>query len=105
MFSHAFYKRTSKAWKAKKDTFDARRGERIDWIKAVLEDASIIPHVGYDKAKGTYDRSRRVTLLTSENYLVVIRDEGKQWRFVTAYLVDDQRTANKISASPIWKKI
>lgn len=105
MFTHAFYKRTSKSWKAKKDSFDIARGERIDWIKAVLEDASILPRAGYDKAKGTYDGSRRVTFLTPDNYLVVIREDGAKWRFVTAYLVDDSRTVGKILASPIWKKV
>lgn len=104
MFTHAFYKRSQKAWEAKKQSFDLTRGERIDWIKAVLEDASIIPREGYDKAKKIYDGSRRVAFLSPENYLVVIREDGTKWRFVTAYLVDNEKTANKILTSPVWRR-
>lgn len=104
MFTHAFYKRKSRSWKAKKDSFDVSRGERVDWIKAVLEDPSIVPYQGYNKATGTYDGSRRVAFLTPENYLVVIREDGEKWRFVTAYVVDNPSTASKILSSPIWKR-
>lgn len=104
MFEHAFYTRTRKSWKAKKDHFAVERGERIDWIKHVLADPAIIPRKGYDKEKRTYDNTRRVTFLTPENYVVVINiikpGEGK---FVTAYLVDNSDTANKLSAAPVWE--
>ena len=76
----------------------------MDWIKAVLEDPSIVPYQGYNKATGTYDGSRRVAFLTPENYLVVIREDGEKWRFVTAYVVDNPSTASKILSSPIWKR-
>src|SRR6056297_2083711 len=71
-FDHAFYKRTHKSWHASKDSFSKLRGERMDWIKHVLQDPNIIPRKGYDKAKNSYDNTRRVTFLNEQNYLVVI---------------------------------
>lgn len=104
MFEHAFYKRTQKSWKAKKNAVDIERCKRMAWIKEVLLDPSIVPRVGFDKAKDTYDNSRRVALVSQEKYVVVIRNTGKKWRFVTAYIIDNQDTYNKLMASPIWQK-
>lgn len=104
-FEHAFYIRTRKSWSAPKDKYSEERGERIDWIKAILEDPDIAPRKGYDKAKKSYDNSRRVVFWAPNNYVVVIyinkKGEGK---FVTAFLVDNQDTATKIANSPIWEK-
>jgi hypothetical protein len=104
-FDHSFYKRTHQSWEAKKDRFSYERGERMDWIKYVLQDPNIIPRKGYDKAKKSYDNTRRVTFLSDENYLVVIfinkKGEGK---FVTAYVVDNEEASNKIRNSPRWEK-
>ena len=103
MFEHAFYTRTCKSWKAKKDHFAVDRGERIDWIKYVLLDSSIIPRQGYDKAKRSYDNSRRVTFLTPNNYVVVISIiKPGNAKFVKAYLVDNSDTASKLSSAPVW---
>lgn len=103
-FDHAFYKRSRKSWKAGKDSFSTERGERLDWIKHVLQDPNITPRKGYDKAKDTYDNTRRVTFMNEENYLVVIyinkKGEGK---FVTAYIVDNETAAEKIRNSPVWE--
>lgn len=104
-FEHAFYKRTNKTWKAKKDQFFRSRGERIDWIKCILQDKSITPKKGYDKATGSYDNSRRVAFLSKDMYLVVIYINNKgEGSFVTAYEVDNQNAANKILNSPDWEK-
>lgn len=104
-FKHAFYKRSRKSWHAEKDSFCNLRGERMDWIKYVLQDPKIIPRKGYDKEKNSYDNSRRVTFLTEENYLVVIfinkKGEGK---FITAYVVDNEEAAEKIRNSPKWEE-
>lgn len=104
-FEHAFYIRTSKKWTAKKDHFSVERGERIDWIKHVLLDSSIIPRQGYDKARKKYDNSRRVAFLAPNNYVVIIMIDNKgEGRFVTAYLVDSDDVAKKIASSPVWTK-
>lgn len=71
----------------------------------MLQDPKIVPRKGYDKAKNSYDNTRRVTFLTEENYLVVIfiNKKGKG-KFVTAYLVDNDAAAEKIRNSPQWEK-
>jgi len=102
MFEHAFYKRRVKQWKAAKDCLDMDRCLRMSWIKDVLLDSTIIPRQGYDKATGKNDNSRRVALVSKEKYVVIIRDDGTKWRFVTAYLVDNTDTYDKLMASPIW---
>lgn len=103
-FEHAFYKRTMKSWKAPKDVFSKSRGKRLDWIKHVLQDPSIKPKKGYDKAKDTYDDTRRVAFLTEENYLVVIYINNKgEGKFVSAYVVDNDYAASKIRNSPDWE--
>ena len=102
MFEHAFYERTTKTWKSPKTTVDFDRCKRMPWIEEVLKDSSIIPLQGYDKAINKYDNSRRVVLISPEQYLVVIRQDKNKWRFVTAYLVDNVNTLNKILASPKW---
>ncbi len=104
-FEHAFYKRSKATWKAKKSLFDVSRAERMDWIKAVLQDPQIIPKKGFDKARDSYDNKRRVTFLNEENYLVVIElDKKGKGIFVTAYLVDNENAAEKIRSSPNWEK-
>ncbi len=103
-FKHAFYKRTQKSWKAKKDIFSKERGERLDWIKYVLQDPSIVPRKGYDKAKNSYDNTRRVTFMNDENFLVVIYiNKDGRGKFVTAYVVDNGKAAEKIRNSPRWE--
>lgn len=102
MFEHAFYKRTAKAWKAKKDCVDFERCKRMPWINEVLQDSTIIPRQGYDKARGKNDNSRRIALVSREKYVVVIRSTGRTWRFVTAYIIDNIDTYNKLMAAPKW---
>ena len=103
MFEHAFYVRSSKSWKSKKDHFSTDRGERIDWIKYVLNDSTITPRQGYDKEKKRPDNSRRVAFLARNNYVVIIQLTGKRMaRFITAYIVDSADVARKINASPVW---
>ncbi|MGB4438436.1 MAG: hypothetical protein WBJ13_04255 [Sedimentibacter sp.] len=104
-FEHAFYKRTEKSWKAPKDSFSKERGERLDWIKCVLQDPTVTPRKGYDKATGSYDNTRRVTFINEQNYVVVIYINKKgTGKFVTAYIVDNEKTAEKIRNSPLWEK-
>lgn len=78
------------------------RCQRIPWIKEVLLDSSIVPRQGYDKATGRNDNSRRVTLISKERYVVIIRSDGTKWRFVTAYLIDNNDTYKKLMSAPLW---
>jgi len=102
MFEHAFYKRATRSWRAPKTVFDWDRGRRMPWIRDVLQDATIVPRQGYDKATGNHDNSRRVVLVSREMYVVVIRSDDTKWRFVTAYIIDNNDTYNKLITAPPW---
>jgi len=54
------------------DAFSSQRAERIDWIKAALQDSNAELHVGREGKKKRYDRSHRVALVVGD-YVVVIR--------------------------------
>ena len=99
-FSHCFYESTRR--NKIKDQFSRLRAERIDWIKATLEDPNADLYIGWDGKKKRYDRSHRVALVVGD-YVVVIRLTGKQSaEFVTAYVADSQSTLAKIKRSPKW---
>lgn len=102
-FDHCFFE--SSNCDGIKDRFSMLRAERIDWIKATLQDELADMFVGWDKHKQRYDHGRRVALVM-ENYVVVIRLTGPQKaRFVTAFVADSQRTLNRIKRSPKWTPI
>ena len=99
---HAFYGRTNRRQEFK-DRFDLDRAKRINWIKKVLEDSQISIFQGWDSRKKCYDSMRRVSLVTSDGYVVVIRFTNRERnlaKFVTAYVVDDINVLNKIKNSP-----
>ena len=101
-FDHAFYGRTNRRQEFK-DRFDLDRAKRINWIKKVLEDSQISIFQGWDSRKKCYDSMRRVSLVTSDGYVVVIRFTNRERnlaKFVTAYVVDDINVLNKIKNSP-----
>jgi len=99
-FNHCFYESTMR--NQVKDAFSTERAERIDWIKAALEDPKAGLHVGWDKKKKRYDKSHRVALANG-NYVVVIRlKPDKSAYFVTAYVADTMSTLKKIKGSPKW---
>ncbi|MGH4140720.1 hypothetical protein [Clostridium sp.] len=50
-----------------------RRAERIDWIKSVLQDEYAELYEGYDSKSKTCDNSRRVAIITEDDYFVIIR--------------------------------
>lgn len=101
-FEHAFYGRTSVRQDVK-DIFDTNRAKRINWIKKVLEDPQIPVFQGWNSRRKCYDPMRRVSLVTPDGYVVVIRFTDRQQnlaKFVTAYVVDDINVLNKIQSSP-----
>ncbi len=98
VFDHCFYMSTRR--NGIKDSFSQPRAERIDWIKAALQDPSAQLFEGWDKNNKRYDATRRVALVMG-NYVVIIRFSGdSKAEFVTAYLVDTEENLNKIKASP-----
>lgn len=99
-FAHCFYESTRR--NRVKDVFSVQRAERIDWIRATLQDPNADMHVGWDGKKKRYDRSHRVALVVGD-YVVVIRLTGsKSAEFVTAYVADSPSTLAKIKRSPKW---
>lgn len=99
-FDHCFFESTQR--NGIKDQFSVKRSERIDWIKAALEDPDADLYVGWDKSRRRYDHRRRVCLV-SGNYVVVIVITGNlKADFITAYVADTGRSLRMIRASPIW---
>jgi len=105
-FDHCFFESTKRD--ARKDQFSVKRAERLDWIKAALQDPDSERYVGWDKYKKRYDKSRRVAIVM-KNYVVVIQLKGaKNADFVTAYVADTTTsqgrvsTIEKIRKSPKW---
>jgi len=96
MFDHCFFESVD----SKDDTFSSRRAERIDWIKAVLQDASAELREGWDNKKKRPARDRRVTVVV-DDYVVVIRIRGAKADFVTAFVATG-RSIEKIRTNPLW---
>lgn len=82
------------------------RAERIDWIKATLQNPTADLYPGWDKSKKRVDNSHRVAV-AYEEFVVVIRikvgksDVVKKADFKTAYLADN--SIEKIRAASPWK--
>lgn len=97
-FDHCFFE----SMHSKDDTFSPQRAERIDWIKAALEDPNAEHRLGWDNKKKRPVNNRRVAIVVN-NYVVIIRlYRVDRAEFVTAF-VADQRTISKIRSNPIWK--
>ena len=98
-FYHAFFESVG----GKDDTFSTKRAERIDWIKAALQDPHSDRYVGWDSKRKRYDGKRRVTVVVN-NYVVVIalNPAGDKAHFITAYVADSGRTIRMIKQSPRW---
>ena len=99
-FDHCFFESTHR--NKKKDHFSKMRSERIDWIKATLQDPNAELYVGWDSERKRYDKSRRVAVVV-QDYVVVIRLIGHdKAQFVTAYVADSMSTIDRIRSSPKW---
>jgi len=101
-FKHCMYESSNR--NGTKDIFSKLRSERIDWIKATLENPNADLYEGWDKKNKRYDASRRVAIVY-QDYAVVIKISTKnhnQATFVTAYVADN--SISKIRKSPKWKK-
>jgi len=99
-FAHCFYESSKR--NGIKDQFSRLRAERIEWIKAALEDPTADLHVGWDSKKKKYTRDSRVAVVVGD-YIVVIRlSGGRTAQLVTAYVADSPSTLAKIKGSPRW---
>lgn len=105
-FDHCFFESTRR--NGVKDQFSQPRSERIDWIKAALEDPHSESYEGWDSSKKRYDRRRRAAIVMGD-YVVIIAFTGTGTAdFVTAYLADTPArpgrlsTIDKIRSGPRW---
>jgi len=101
-FDEAFYESANRRARDK-SLFSWRRAERIDWIRAALEDPTAELYVGWDRNKKKLNPGRRVALVY-QNYVVILRMNIKRKRatFITAY-VAGPTTIAKIRNGPRWK--
>ncbi len=100
-FDDAFHESASRVARDK-SVFSRLRAERIDWIRAALQDNTAELYAGWDRDKKRIDRQRRVALIYG-NYVVVLRVNLKKSSatFITAY-VADAATLAKIRRQPRW---
>ena len=96
MFDHCFFESVQ----SKDDTFSARRAERIEWIRAVLQDPNAELREGWDNIKKRPAKTRRVAIVV-DSYVVIIRIRGRKADFVTAFVATGRSIA-KIRTNPRW---
>jgi hypothetical protein len=104
-FGHAFYQNSQKC-KGPKDEFSPERAQRMDWIKATLENPQAEIYMGWDSYTKLYQENRRVTVVYG-NFVVVVELSlnglGQlKGNFITCYVAD--ASINKIRTSPSWDK-
>lgn len=100
-FDHCMYKRSPTTGAR---VFLRVRAERIDWIKATLEDPSADVRQGWDRKKKRIDPSRRVAIAYGD-YAVVVQvlrqpDGSLRGSFVTAYSAGPD--VAKMKSKPRW---
>lgn len=103
-FFHAFYESTNRD--GRKDQFSKIRAQRMEWIRATLENANSDLYQGWDKHKRRYDPGRRVCVVY-EDFVVILQMRLKangelKAEFVTCYQADN--SIGKIKRSPKWLK-
>ena len=105
-FNHCFFESTRRD--GRKDAFSSKRAERMDWIKAALQDSGADRYFGWNKERRRYDRSRRVAVVMG-NYVVVISiTRPTTADFVTAFVADTPAspgrpsTIDQIKRGPKW---
>lgn len=92
-FQHCFFESTRRD--GTKDSFSPVRAERIDWIKATLEDPASDLYEGWDSKKKRYDRSRRVAVVMGD-YVVIIAITGPGTAdFITAFQANTSATPRR----------
>jgi hypothetical protein len=99
-FLHLFFESSDRS--GSKDVFSFRRSQRIDWIKAALQDPNAQVVQGWDPVKKVHTPDRRVCIV-SGNYVVVIRIlDVKKAKIHTAFVIDDPNVLTRLTAAPKW---
>lgn len=101
-FNHCFFESV----KDKDDTFSSIRAQRMDWIKAALEDPRAELYVGWDNKNKKEAPDSRVAIVMGD-FVVVIRltdptSTPRKAEFVTCYRADSGRTLKLIRSGRKW---
>jgi hypothetical protein len=105
-FNHCFFESTNRD--GTKNLFSQKRAERIDWIRAALQDATAERYWGWDKNRRRYDRARRVTVVMGDYVVVIAITSPTTADFVTAFVADTPAspgrpsTIDQIRRGPKW---
>ncbi|MCC5805684.1 MAG: hypothetical protein JJU00_05075 [Opitutales bacterium] len=104
-FDHCCFK--TERGTRRKTIFCRIRAERIDWIKAALEDPAADLRVGWDNLRKQYAHDRRVAIVFG-TYVVVIEIQrcGTKAELITTYVADSGpgNTLNKLKKAPKWRQ-
>tara|TARA_R110001583_G_scaffold45139_3_gene142532 strand:- start:716 stop:1183 length:468 start_codon:yes stop_codon:yes gene_type:complete len=102
-FGHAFYENSQKR-KGPKDEFSPVRAQRMDWIKATLENPNAKIYQGWNKEIRAYQEDRRVSVIYDDFVVVIELSLSKQGElkgnFITCYVAD--KSIDQINKSPEW---
>lgn len=103
-FYHAFFESSQRD--GIKDTFSPSRAQRIDWIRATLEQSDASLYQGWINKSKSYDASRRVTA-AFENFVVIVvlrlgANGALKSNFMTCF--DADNSIAKIRTSPLWTR-
>ncbi len=99
-FKHCCYESTKR--NKRKDLFLVKRAEKIDWIKATLQDSDASLYDGWDSKKKVYDGSRRVAVVKGNYVVIIVFTNEKTADFVTSFVADTPETLRRIKLSPKW---
>jgi hypothetical protein len=99
-FDHCFFESTNRD--GIKDSFSQPRSERIDWIRAALEDDQADLYQGWDNVRRRVDPSRRVCVVETNYVVVIALTDATNADFRTAFVADSGRTLQMIRNSPRW---
>ncbi len=101
-FEHVFFE-SFQYKKRDKSIFSLERAQRMNWIKSVLECSDAELYVGWDRDKKKYNYNRRVSIISEDNYVVILNIiNDKRAKFITAYSAS-KSNAKKIRSAPKWK--
>ena len=104
-FGHAFYENSQKM-KGPKDRFSPARAQRMDWIRATLENPNASIYQGWNKKDRVYEEDRRVSVVYEDFVVVIELRLSKQGElkanFITCYVAD--QSIGQIKKSPKWDR-
>jgi hypothetical protein len=98
-FLHLFFESRG----GKKNVFSSRRAERVDWIKAALEDPAAELFQGYDKTTKSYGPDRRVCVVSGDYVVIIALTDKDKAHIITAFVIDNPEALKQIKGSPKWK--